>query len=365
MHTTDHPPRILIVDDETIFRSLTASTLAKEGFEITEAANGAEALDALERHSFDLALLDVRMEGMDGLDLLRLLREESPSTECLILTGFAELDMALHAMKSGAREFLTKPIGNEELIARVKSVWRAHNAEKRLRSLQEDFSEQFLGDLLAPITGMRSALAQLDSPDAGPRSEKQRAAAAALGTSLSHLEAMINDMINLRSYEANRIEVDLIPTNLDKLVPAVCARFNSRAIAGKISLSVTVAPNIPTAEVDPNKIEQVVEHFVDRALRHTPWGGSVDVSVSLRPAGGDRDQIEIAVTNSGPPVPGDEIPLLFDKYKRLLAKPSDNDDVGGLRLPLCKKIIEAHRGSVAADSNGAGGTTILFRLPAS
>jgi len=362
---TDPIPRILIVDDEKIFRSLTARTLAEEGFDTTEAANAFEALEAIGRRSFDLALLDVRMEGMDGIDLLRLLREESPSTECLILTGFAELDMALHAMKNGAREFLTKPIGNEELITRVKSVWRARSTEMRLRSLHNQFSEQFLSDLLAPIQGMRSAIAYLETLGAGPLTEKQRGVVASLGTTALQLEALVNDMVSLRAYELKTIEIDRIPTNLDELVPAVCARFNSRAIAGKLKLTVSVAPKIPTAEVDPAKIEQAVEYFIDRALRYTPEGGSIDVRVGLRPVGtnGRGEQIEIGVTNSPTTLPADEIPLLFDKYKRLLTKRPPREFSGGLRLPLCKKIVEAHHGTVAADSDDTGGTTVLVWLP--
>ena len=132
----EHTPRILIVDDEKIFRSVTAQTLTDEGFEVTEAASGAEAMKYIREQSYNIALLDVRMSDFDGIETLKYIREESPSTDCLILTGYADIGIALSAMKFGAKEFLTKPISGEELVQRVKSVWNAHLADMRLKDIQ-------------------------------------------------------------------------------------------------------------------------------------------------------------------------------------------------------------------------------------
>src|SRR5271169_3816907 len=161
----EHTPRILIVDDEKIFRSVTAQTMSEEGFEVTEAANGTEAMNYIHEQSFNIALLDIRMEEFDGLETLKYILKHSPDTECMILTGYAEIGIALSAMKFGAKEFLTKPISNEELIQRVKSVWNAHLAEMRLKDVQTRFNSQILNDLLTPLDSIKRAVELVHQSD--------------------------------------------------------------------------------------------------------------------------------------------------------------------------------------------------------
>jgi ATP-dependent Lon protease len=115
-------PCILVVDDEPIARDNLAHVLRKEGYRVETAANGAEAMDRVRRWEFDLIVTDLKMDRMDGLELLRQARQVSPATKIMIVTGFATVDTAVTAIKTGAVHYLTKPIEFDELRRAVRDI---------------------------------------------------------------------------------------------------------------------------------------------------------------------------------------------------------------------------------------------------
>ena len=110
---------ILIVDDENTLRYFLKRTLEDEGYQVSEAADGQTALDLLERQTFDLALVDLRMAGVDGLEVMRQFRQRSPETQIIIVTAYASVPSAVEALRHGAHDYLTKPVNTEELLASV------------------------------------------------------------------------------------------------------------------------------------------------------------------------------------------------------------------------------------------------------
>jgi DNA-binding NtrC family response regulator len=116
--------RILVVDDEAPMRDSLAEWLRNEGYEADTAPGGVEALAAMERASYDLALVDIKMPGMDGLELLGRLREAYPQTMVIIITAYGSIQSAIEAMKGGATDYLLKPFDPEHLMLLVEKVTR-------------------------------------------------------------------------------------------------------------------------------------------------------------------------------------------------------------------------------------------------
>jgi DNA-binding response OmpR family regulator len=110
---------ILIVDDEDTLRYFLRRTLQDEGYRVSEAADGQIALDLLENETFDLALVDLRMAGVDGLEVMRQFRQRSPETQIIIVTAYASVPSAVEALRHGAHDYLTKPVSTEELLVSV------------------------------------------------------------------------------------------------------------------------------------------------------------------------------------------------------------------------------------------------------
>ena len=115
-------PRILIIDDDRAFRVGTGALLADEGYDVDAAPGGDAGLDRLRADRYDMVLLDLKMEGRTGLSVLEELRGSGNDVPVLMLTGFATVDSAVHALKLGADDYLTKPCDNALLRSKIRAI---------------------------------------------------------------------------------------------------------------------------------------------------------------------------------------------------------------------------------------------------
>ena len=128
--------RMLLVDDEVDFLESTSRALERRGFEVTRAQNGLSALAELERETFDIAVVDVKMPGMDGLELFRTIRRRVPGLPVVILTGHGTIRDAFQTTKEGLYQYLTKPCEIEELAALARRA--AADRRPEIRDLGAD-----------------------------------------------------------------------------------------------------------------------------------------------------------------------------------------------------------------------------------
>jgi DNA-binding NtrC family response regulator len=162
-------PRLLIVDDEESFRTLTARELKRSGYAVEAAGNLAEARTVLARESFHVVLLDVRMPDGSGLDLLPEIRESAPGTDVIMLTAFGTVQDAIRAMKEGAHDFLTKPYKLAELEVVLEKVLEKQALERGNTALQREVQRLiptagFIGNS-PPIREMLALLAKVAETD--------------------------------------------------------------------------------------------------------------------------------------------------------------------------------------------------------
>jgi two-component system response regulator PilR (NtrC family) len=146
-------PRILIVDDDMFFRKVITKLLSGQGYEITAAQSGEEALQILQSQTFSLMISDVNMTPMDGMELLKKSRESYPAMGVIMLTGSDELEVAIEAMKKGAFDFLVKPFQLDELFAVVQRSLGYYNASPASKLLQTRLD--MLEGLVAESDSMR------------------------------------------------------------------------------------------------------------------------------------------------------------------------------------------------------------------
>ena len=114
--------RLLFVDDEKAFVEVIAKRLSKKGFDVTKAFSGSEALQAMRIADYDIAVLDLKMEAMDGIEVLNILGKMAPELPVIILSGHGSEATAKESIKCGAKEYLTKPCDFEELVGIIKRV---------------------------------------------------------------------------------------------------------------------------------------------------------------------------------------------------------------------------------------------------
>jgi DNA-binding response OmpR family regulator len=112
-------PKVLVVDDEKTLRHFLRLNLQEQGYQVIDAADGQTAMKLIEKDNFDVALIDLHLTDMDGLDIMRYLRKVAPHTSVIILTGYATVDSAVEALRQGAHDYLTKPCNTADLLASV------------------------------------------------------------------------------------------------------------------------------------------------------------------------------------------------------------------------------------------------------
>jgi DNA-binding response OmpR family regulator len=114
--------KLLLVDDEVGYLDVLAKRLTHRGFKVTTASSGAEAIRALRKWEFDLAVVDLKMEDMDGIEVLKVLKKMDPALQVIILTGHGSERAARDGIAHGAFDYLIKPIGLDPLIARIRAA---------------------------------------------------------------------------------------------------------------------------------------------------------------------------------------------------------------------------------------------------
>jgi DNA-binding NtrC family response regulator len=136
-------PRILIVDDEPQIRRILSILLSDNGFEVTEAESGEQALTVAEKFHPDVALLDISMPGMDGLAALRALLKIHSKLDCVMMTAYSTIRSAVEAMKSGAFDYLAKPFDNDELLLIINRALEMRNLSRELEELRNELSSRY------------------------------------------------------------------------------------------------------------------------------------------------------------------------------------------------------------------------------
>ncbi len=114
--------RVLLVDDEVEFMETLVKRMRKRDLDVNGVKNGEVALDYLETHDVDVVILDVKMPGMNGIDVLKIIKQRHPFIQVIMLTGHASLEMAMQGMENGAYDYLMKPMDLDELLYKIEDA---------------------------------------------------------------------------------------------------------------------------------------------------------------------------------------------------------------------------------------------------
>lgn len=171
--------RILVVDDEVDMRMALGNVLSRMGHQVFEAGDGPTALDFLAREGVDLVLLDIRMPGMDGVQILRKFRETDKTTPVVMVTGYGSVDSAVEALQLGASQYLAKPFSNRELVEMVERVLQEKTAPGSSGVLGKRLAEKLRG-AIAPVEPRAVRAPEGAPPEARVRHDRSWALPAVL-----------------------------------------------------------------------------------------------------------------------------------------------------------------------------------------
>jgi two-component system, sensor histidine kinase and response regulator len=368
--------RFLLVDDEPANLSLLERSLAPLGHEIVLASGGEEALRRFAEQKPDIVLLDLRMPGLDGLDVLTHLRAQeqadgSGHVPVILVTAHADREHRLSALEAGADEFLEKPIDRAVLLARVRTLLRLKESQDALRESHEklaarnraleqlqreqrDLTAFVVHDLKNPLAAVLANLVYLVKamPDA---SESLQGALTDAHDSAQRLRQMIEGLLLISRLEEPTFALQREPVSVDALLRDIASRFAKRAEESGVTIDPPTVPSGVALNADRNLLLRVVENILDNALRHTPRNGRVGVDVH----GGDT--VEITISNTGSRIPPSDRGRIFEKFARGGQSTAANV---GLGLYFCRRVVEAHGGHIEVRETAEWPTSFVVQLPA-
>jgi two-component system, OmpR family, sensor histidine kinase BaeS len=180
----------------------------------------------------------------------------------------------------------------------------------------------------------------------------------------TRLEHLINDLRTLSLADAGELRIHLQTVEPQALIHEVVALYQYQAQRKDISLRLDISPHLPTLEVDPGRMTQVITNILDNALRHTPEGGTIVLSAKEI-----NDQVELAIQDSGPGLKAEDLERIFERFYRADPSRQREDGGSGLGLAIAKSIVQAHGGQLSAENDivltgeAGHGLTVRILLP--
>ncbi len=350
---------IVVVDDDARNRALVRRLFAGPDYRVVEAADGESGLDLIRSVHPDCVLLDLAMPGLDGFEVLERLRVDPRVRDVpvLVLTASAESTGAMErALRSGAVDYLTKPISVERVTARVRGAIERRRLLREMDSMHSTFTSMLVHDLRSPLTVITGYLQLLEfSASALPPSNRRYLAS--IRDACTRMIALISDILDVSKLEAGKLTLARERLDLAALVGEIVDRM--RPVADQQQVALGFRAGAPTAvDADAGRLEQVVMNLLSNALKFTPPGGRIAVEVWE-----DGGAAHVAVVDSGPGIPPAEMPLLFEKFSQTTTGKRARGPGTGLGLVICRHLVEAHGGRIHAESEPGHGARFVFRLP--
>ncbi|HVI31078.1 hybrid sensor histidine kinase/response regulator [Phenylobacterium sp.] len=389
----DEPPaRILIVDDIADNRTILGRRFQRRGFEIAEADSGRGALEMIARETFDVVLLDVMMPDMNGLEVLRRIREKHTDVQLpvIMVTGKTESQDIVEALTAGANDYITKPVDFAVALARVSTQVRSRQAEEQVRRANEALSraneelerriaerteqlrdalaeaqaanrskDEFLvivsHELRTPLNGMIGMGQMLARTEL---SEQQRKMVGIVNASADQLHGVVADLLDTLDLTAGGLKLSPEITALDTIVEEAAGVAAAKAQAKGLAFSAGISKDAAAPiECDPQRLRQVLGKLLDNAVKFTEAG-----EVSLRVARA-ADALTFEVRDTGVGFDEETARRMFNPFEQADGSLTRRFGGVGLGLAICRGLVELMGGTITAESRQGEGSVFRVELP--
>ena len=365
---------LLIVDDEpkmrlgmervvSPLRVLLPDLEQTVQLEMTMAGSGEEALERIDDAQPDLMLLDLKLPGIDGIEVLRQVVSGGKDVAVIMITAYASIETAVSATKQGAFDFLPKPFTPQELRNTLEKATRHVIAQRRVRNLERErrqFRFQLISlvshELKAPIGGIQSYLDALSYLPIEKAQEQIPHIVDRCRRRLDGMQKMISDLLDLTSIESGQKKRD--PQKLDLAEVASSCVEVARDLGRERSIEVSARiPDELLFVADRQEMTIVLNNLLSNAVKYNKDDGKVLLELLCEEGGAT-----IRVTDTGIGIPQEWIGRLFSEFVRVKTKETRQIEGSGLGLSIVKKIAGIYGGEVFLESRQGEGTIITVNL---
>jgi two-component system, sensor histidine kinase and response regulator len=357
--------KILIVDDEEVILDSCLQILKGGQFKIQTASNGALGLQLVEEFQPDLVFVDLKMPGISGFEVLEKVHALDTTIVVVVITGFATVSSAVDAMKKGAYDFLPKPFTPDEFrlitrrsVERRKLMLEAIALRHEKELLREQFASIVSHELKAPLSAVQQNLFALEFELEKVTNENQKEKIGRIKTRIGDMLKLINSWLRVITVDINKLKEGFKPLSIAE--PINTAIENLAPLATRKGIQVNFsAGDLPPVNGDSLSLSEVFINIIGNSLKYSPDGSTVAVTVRE-----EEKHIEVSTKDEGIGISAEDLPHIFDGFYR--GKSGQETAAGhGIGLAVARQIVEAHEGTVSAESTPGKGTTFIVSLPIS
>lgn len=360
---------ILVIDDSPLDRKLISKVLERKNFQVFSAASGEEGISMIQEVMPDLILLDIMMDGMDGLETCQHLKEmpECKNVAIIFMTGKTDSDTILQAFSEGASDYITKPYRIKEAMARiethlkVRALLEQHTEFIKALTQANTEKSKFLGiashDLKNPLVSINGLAHFLASGKFGSMSSTQAEMVSSIYEASEATLALVNDLFDVALIETGQLKVEIDEVDLYKLVKTSVNLY--RITAEKKEIEIDFIENeIPDiVRCDKRQVLRVMDNLLSNAIKFSQPGTTIRVIIEC-----DKNWVFFRVADEGPGVPEDEFDKLFESFSKTSVQPTGGETSTGLGLNICKKVMKAHGGDIYAENLPEKGAQFSVQL---
>ncbi len=367
--------KIMVVDDEPgirsgvsrVLRDFTVSYPFMDEackFEIIEAPTGEDAIEMVNQSLPDIMLLDNKLPGMQGIEVLEYVSKNHLDILVVMITSYASLEVAVKATKNGAFDFIPKPFTPQELRSSIETITKQvyfRRMTKKLNTAGKQIRFQFLSvlshELKAPLNAIEGYLQMIEEKQYGDNVENYLQIVNRSMDRVKGMRSLIMDLLDLTKIESGTSNRDIKAVNISEIAQVSMDSMKPFAIQNDVFLYLNTHNEI-TINADARELEIVFNNLISNAIKYNRKDGRVDCSIKQK-----DDFVVISISDSGIGMTEEELSKLFNEFVRIKNQKTKNISGSGLGLSIVKKIIDSYEGDITVTSIPDKGSTFTVTLP--
>lgn len=367
--------KVLIVDDEPgirsgIIRILHNFTVGYPfmdedfEFELTDVDTGEKAIEVIDSGEVDIVLLDNKLPGIHGIEVLEYINKQQYDIEVMMITSYASLDLAVKATNNGAFNFVPKPFTPQELRAALENITKHLYLKRMTRKMNEDGQQlrfQFLSvlshELKSPVNAIEGYLLVMKDKQAGSDLDNYKVMIDRSLERLKGMRALITDLLDLTRMESGKKKREIVSVDITEVFRTVRDTIEPLAVQKNVKIHPVVEEGV-YINADRGEMEIILNNLLSNAVKYNRDGG--DVHVQLKNKDG---KTLFTVEDTGIGMTEEEITRLFQDFVRIKNQKTKNITGSGLGLSIVKKLVDMYQGEVTVESTPDVGTKFTVILP--
>jgi len=360
-------PRVLIVDDNQALSSTLKEIMEEEGCAVSVAYDALNALTMVREIPFNVAIVDIKLPGMQGDELVSEIHEIHPELPCIFITGNASIESAIAAVNlDGVVGYELKPLDIDRILTLIRQVIARQVAEEKARiaasDLEKALSErrEFLSmvshELRSPLVPIVGYTEMLLSGDYGELPDSMNEPIKAINSSAEKMRVLIDDLKLVNTLDSSRINLEITDVDVSALIDDLLFVYNA-SDEGK-SVQFSREGDEIVVRADKSRLRQVIENLISNAVKYS--GDSVNITIK---SARSDDRGIISIIDNGIGIPYQHLQNIFKRFYRVEMEYGTTQPGSGLGLAIVKEFTENMGGMVDVSSEVGKGSTFTLSLP--